>query len=148
MKHILNQNFWKACIKATLLLGFMVFISSASQAQALTSIQGQTADVIPEIKIAEKMGVTYFHPGTFDFVKVQSVLTAALDALAPSVNQGSASGINKFKFYYYTLILNDMNSMSIAPELSMLDNLNPALKASPITKGEQQAVYAQTIQLF
>ena len=148
MKHILNQNFWKACLQATLMLGFMVFISTASQAQALTSIQGQGADVIPEITIAQKAGITYFHPGTWDFNHVKTVLTNQLDALTPGVNQGTATANEKYKYFYYTLVLRDMNDFSIAPELSLIDNLAVALKYSNIIKAAQQSVYNSTVQLF
>ncbi len=104
-----------------LLSCFLVMLFTMS-VNAQSSVNGKYPAKNSEyVKTAEAYGVVLRPFNSWDVSKVKSVLEQQLAGLSPN----SSSQIEKFKFVYYSFILNDLN-YSVAPELSVVSQLRTA----------------------
>lgn len=135
----------KHLLKTFLLLGFMVFISAISNAQVTSANGGKN----PEYKTADAKGVQLYNLGTWNVDNVTTALTNAKAALEPKINDGSATFVERYSYYYYGAILADMD-FNIAPEILLLSKMEYGnkLAGGQISKTDQQNVYNQIILSF
>ena len=104
----------------------------------------------PQSSVATKLGITSCPMGTA--TNVQGGI-AALDAWSQSQkpNMASATALNRLKYEYYRRVVTDVRDYSIAVELSLLNNLEPAFKSAgddSITMPQLAALYNATKPLF
>ena len=82
----------------------------------------------PEITIAQKFNVTAYDLGTFDKEETIAALSELAADLQSQVNHSSPMTL-RLKFKYVTQVLSDVETYSIAPEISLLKRLS-ALETS------------------
>ena len=143
MSQIMSNNLRKYAVAVVLLAAFWVVGTVESSAQQITAKNGAN----PEQLIAQKLGVTAYTLGTANPAEVVSTLNAAAEQLKPNLTDATLA--TKFKYTYYVLVVNDVQNMSIAPEIALLNNLGRAARqVGNVTESMMKTTYNQTISLL
>ena len=146
MIHTIVHSLKKLAVPVAFLAFFMMF--SANQASAQSLVMQSTAN--PEAKLAQKFGVTARSLGTWTPNNVVQILRANRPAVKDQSNAPLASRVT---YAYYQLVISDIQSRSIAPEIALLTNLQKVqeqFKSSGVTENYSllSSIYNSTVALF
>ena len=149
MSQLLLNKWRKLAGIAAMLVAFVVIGTVDASAQQRANVAGDT----PESNLlAAKIGVTPCPIGTA--TNIQGGL-ASIDAqrttLRALINSGSATALDRYKYFYFESISNQVGRLSVAPEVALLESVRNAVRESGADNISQQqmiALYNSTKALF
>ena len=146
MIHTIAQS-WRKLVAPVAFLAFFILIG-VSQASA-QSFQAQSSSN-PEIRLAQKFGVTAYNMGTWTPNNVVQILVAN----SPDVKENpGASLTDRVTYAYYQMVITDVKNYDVAPEIALLSNLEKVqeqFKTSAVTENFSllSSIYNSTIEMF
>lgn len=147
MSQLLLNKWRKLAGVVAMLVAFVVVgtVDASAQTRA-SSVEN------PQSSLATKLGVTACPLGTATNVQGGlAAINAQRVALRASINAGTASINDKFKYFYFEAVTNEVGNLSVAPELSLLNNLRTAARQAGAQSVTQQMIvnlYNSTKALF
>ena len=135
---------------AALLVVFLVVCTVDANAQVSVNPTRKN----PLSAYAEQLGVNACPMGTATNVQGGlAALKTQRDALRSSLGAdlANASAANKFKYFYFSYVVAQVESFSVAPEIALLKGLTAASKSLPagsITPQAMKNMYNSTKALF
>jgi len=100
----------------------------------------------PYTSIAQAFGVTAYQLGTFEETHTKDALLAMLTPIKPLIGH-NATPAQELLYQYGTLVLTDVGTYSIAPEISLLKRLQEMKNSKHLSGAMNQTKIDPTAQL-
>ncbi len=130
------KNTFSFFVQRNVLLSFMLtgfmFLLGTNDSQAQNLARGTQN---PHLDIAQSFGVLGYALGHFDRDEAIAALTAIGTELKPIIQQHGGTQYQKMKYAYVSNVLTDVQTYSIAVEISILKRLDELKKSGKFVGG-------------
>lgn len=147
MIHTIVHSWKKLAAPVAFLCFFLLLGVNQASAQSLSRRPNATN---PEIRLAQKFGVTAYNMGTWSASNVIQIL----DANRPAVKDQPNAPLNsRVTYAYYQMVISDIRTLNVAPEVALLTNLQKVqqqFKTSSVTENNSflAGIYNTAVALF